>query len=72
MTEMPQALQDAYARARELWVQEQLWEYSEAAESDSEVYAEESARYGELTSEREAAEAEVRRLEALWDEGKLE
>ena len=69
---IPQVLLDAYAKARELWLQEQLWEYSEAAESDSEVYAEESARYGELTSEREKAEEEVRRLEALWDEGKLE
>lgn len=66
--EQPQVLTDAQARARKLWVRQLLWEYSD----DPDSYEQESDEYAKLGAELEAAEAEVRRLEKLWDEGKLE
>lgn len=68
----PQVIVEAEQKYRELWVRTQLWEYSPAAEVDTEIYEQEGAELQALEAEMEAAKDELDRLYKLWDEGKLE
>lgn len=68
----PQPIVDAETKYRNLWVKVQLWEYSPAAEIDTEIYEQEGAELQALEAEMEAAKDELDRLYKLWDEGKLE